>query len=145
MRRGLFQLGDPVHRVIPEWRDHQVWVSGDGDDMLTEAPRRPVSFRDMLCHTGGITYGTMLESLGAPATNHPVDNAYKRHDVSRQRDSTLAEFVARLGRVPLRYQPGEQWMYSLSTDVCGHLVEALSGKTLDRFFGGRDLRATRHE
>ena len=53
--RGYFQLNDPVSRFFPSWKNHKVWVSGSGADMKTEAPDRPVSMRDMLCHTGGLT------------------------------------------------------------------------------------------
>jgi len=122
--QGYFQLNDPVHRVIPEWRDQRVWVSGEGEQMETVEPRRPVTFRDMLCHTGGLTYG---------ATNHPVDKAYRHAGLVRNRDRTLRSFVEQLASVPLRYQPGERWMYSYSTDVCGYLVEALSGKPFDQY------------
>src|SRR5512139_1244013 len=55
--QGHFQLNDPVSRVIPEWRDQRVWVAGSGRDMQTRAPARPVTFRHMLSHSGGITYG----------------------------------------------------------------------------------------
>ncbi len=130
--RGLFQLNDPVSRYIPSWKDHQVWVSGSGKAMVTEPPKRPVSFRDMLCHTGGIGYGSILNAITGIPADHPVDAAYDKEGVNRNED--LASFVDKLGKVPLRYQPGERWMYSLSTDVCGRLVEILSGKRLDRFF-----------
>ena len=131
--RGLFQLDDPVSRVFPEWQDQRVWVSGEGDEMRTEAPNRPVSFRDMLRHTGGLTYGSLLESVGAPVDRHPVDQAYRALGVRRDREETLDEFIDKIGRAPLRYQPGERWMYSLSTDVCGALVQRLSGKRFDVF------------
>jgi CubicO group peptidase (beta-lactamase class C family) len=131
--QGHFQLNDPIHRVVPEWRDHRVWVSGDGEAMVSEPPKRPVSFRDMLSHTGGLTYGNALAALGAPDTGHPVDKAYAKARVRRDRSETLADFVKKLGQVPLRYQPGERWMYSLSTDVCGALVELLSGKRFDQY------------
>jgi CubicO group peptidase (beta-lactamase class C family) len=131
--RGLFQLSDPVHKVIPSWRGHRVWISGAGEEMITEAPVRPITFRDMLCHTGGLTYGSFLNALtGAPA-DHPVDDVYARVGVGRSAHDTLEDFVAKLGQVPLRYQPGERWQYSLSTDVCAYLVQALSGKRFDRF------------
>jgi CubicO group peptidase (beta-lactamase class C family) len=132
--RGLFQLNDPVHRFIPSWRDHRVWISGEGDTMVTERPHRPVSMRDMLAHTGGLTYGTALESIGAPADKHPVTKEYARIGVKRAEGETRESFVGKLAQVPLRYQPGERWMYSLSTDVCGALVEIISGKRLDKFF-----------
>ena len=131
--RGYFQLNDPVHRFIPEWRDHRVWISGEGPAMETVKPHRPVSMRDMLCHTGGITYGNALAALGAPDTAHPVDKEYAKIGVRRGEGETLREFVAKLGHVPLRYQPGERWMYSLSTDICGALVEIISGKRFDKF------------
>jgi CubicO group peptidase (beta-lactamase class C family) len=131
--RGYFQLNDPVHRFVPEWRDQRVWVSGEGSAMATEKPNRPVSMRDMLCHTGGITYGAALAALGAPDSGHPVDKEYARVGVRRGDGEDLKSFVQKLGRVPLRYQPGERWMYSLSTDVCGALVEIISGKRFDKF------------
>jgi CubicO group peptidase (beta-lactamase class C family) len=122
--QGHFQLNDPVHRVIPEWREHEVWLSGEGKSMETRKADRPMTFRHVLSHTGGLTYG---------ATNHPVDRAYREAGVRRGDDETLRTFVEKLARVPLRYVPGDRWMYSLSTDVCGYLVEALSGKRFDRY------------
>ena len=131
--RGYFQLNDPVSRFFPSWKNHQVWVSGSGADMKTEAPRRPVTMRDMLCHTGGITYGSALVALGAPDEGHPVDKVYADVGVRRGRGETLMEFMDKLGQVPLRYQPGERWLYSLSTDVCGALVAKISGRRFDQY------------
>jgi CubicO group peptidase (beta-lactamase class C family) len=131
--RGYFQLNDPVSRFFPSWKNHQVWVSGSGADMKTEPPKRPVTMRDMLCHTGGITYGSALVALGAPDEGHPVDKVYAEVGVRRGRGETLMEFMDKLGQVPLRYQPGERWLYSLSTDVCGALVEKISGKRFDKY------------
>src|SRR5215216_4411063 len=62
--RGLFQLNDPVSRVLPEWRDQRVWVSGEGEQMVTKAPERPVTFRHLLSHTAGLTYGGGLPGAG---------------------------------------------------------------------------------
>jgi CubicO group peptidase (beta-lactamase class C family) len=131
--RGYFQLNDPVSRFFPAWKNHRVWVSGEGSSMVTEEPRRPLSMRDMLCHTGGITYGSALAALGVPDAGHPVDKVYAEVGVRRGRGETLMEFMDKLARVPLRYQPGERWMYSLSTDVCGALVEKISGQRFDRY------------
>ena len=130
---GYFQLNDPVSRFFPAWRDQQVWVSGRGADMKTEAPVRPLSMRDMLCHTGGLTYGSALVALGAPDSGHPVDAAYAEHGVRRGKGEDLMQFMDKLAKVPLRYQPGERWMYSLSTDVCGALVEKISGQRFDKY------------
>ena len=131
--RGFFQLNDPVSRFFPEWKNHRMWVSGEGADMVTEAPVRPLSMRDMLCHTGGLTYGAALVALGAPDTGLAVDKVYAEVGVRRGRGETLMEFMDKLARVPLLYQPGERWMYSLSTDVCGALVEKISGQRFDRY------------
>ena len=131
--RGYFQLNDPVSRFFPSWRDQQVWVSGRGADMQTEAPHRPVSMRDMLCHTGGLTYGSALVALGAEDSGHPVDAAYAEIGVRRGKGEDLMQFMDKLAKVPLRYQPGEHWMYSLSTDVCGALVEKISGQRFDKY------------
>jgi CubicO group peptidase (beta-lactamase class C family) len=122
--QGHFQLNDPVSRFIPSWRDHKVWVSGEGASMQTVSPARPMTMRHVLSHTGGLTYG---------ATNHPVDRAYREVGVGRGTGETLRGFADKLAKVPLRYQPGERWMYSLSTDVCGYLVETISGKTFDQY------------
>jgi CubicO group peptidase (beta-lactamase class C family) len=93
---------------------------------------RPISFRDVLTHTSGLTYGGTLPST--PST-HPVDAAYKALKVrSAGTGDDLTAFMNKLGQVPLMFQPGTSWMYSLATDVCGALVEALSGKPLDVFF-----------
>jgi len=134
---GRFQLDDPVYKVVPQWRDHRVWVSGEGHTMVTEPPRTPMTFRHVLSHSGGLTYGTMLAALGAPDSGHPVDKIYDTLKVSREPTETLESFAAKLAHVPLRYHPGEQWMYSLSTDVCGYLVEILSGMRFDRFLKTR--------
>ena len=131
--QGYFQLDDPVSRYIPEWRDHKVWVSGDGDRMELVAPNTPMTFRHVLSHSGGLTYGSLLAALGAPDDGHPVDKAYAEHRVRRGQGETLHDFAMKLAKVPLRYHPGERWMYSLSTDVCGYLVEAISGQRFDHY------------
>ncbi len=131
--RGHFQLNDPVSRFFPAWKGQRVWVSGEGAAMVTEAPVRPLSMRDMLCHTGGLTYGDALAALGAPSTGLAVDKVYAQLRVRRDRGETLTDFMGKLAQVPLLYQPGERWMYSLSTDVCGALVEAISGQRFDKY------------
>src|ERR1051325_2812681 len=62
--RGYFQLNDPVSRYVPSWKNQRVWLSGEGDDMQTERPTRPATFRDVLCHTAGLTYGGGLPGIG---------------------------------------------------------------------------------
>jgi CubicO group peptidase (beta-lactamase class C family) len=132
--QGYFQLNDPVHRVIPEWRDQQVYVSGEGEHMQTRPPVRPMTFRHILSHQSGLSYGGALASLvGLDVPLHPADAAYGAGDARMNRGMTLRSFVERLANAPLRFDPGERWMYSYSTDVCGYLVEAISGKPFDEY------------
>jgi len=122
--QGRFQLNDPVYRVIPEWKDQKVWLSGEGENMVCRNPESPMTFRHLLTHTSGITYG---------ATAHPVDKAYRVKGIRRDQGETLATFVKKLAEIPLRFDPGQRWLYSYSTDICGYLVEALSGESLDNY------------
>jgi CubicO group peptidase (beta-lactamase class C family) len=94
--------------------------------MVTKEPDQPVTFRHGLSHTGGLTYG---------GTNHPVDKVYRREQIMRREGEgeTLTTFMEKLSRVPLMYEPGTRWMYSLSTDVCGALVEIISGQRFDQY------------
>ena len=123
--QGRFQLDDPVARFVPSWRNHRVWVSGSGDSMVTEPAHRPVSFRDLLSHTSGLTYGGVLPGMG---DQHPIDEIYRSMQIrSAGVATTMPEFLDKLGQVPLRFQPGTAYMYSLATDACGALVEVISG------------------
>ena len=131
--RGHFQLNDPVSKFIPSWRNHQVWVSGSGENMVLEPPARPMTVRDLLCHTSGLTYGSLLAGVGAVVPLHPVEEAYDALGVGDDRDQTLADLAGRLAKVPLRFHPGERWMYSLATDMCAYLVEVISGQRFDDY------------
>lgn len=129
--QGYFQLNDPVSRYVPSWKNHRVWVSGEGEAMRTERPVRPVTFRDVLSHTAGLTYGGGLPGIGI---QHPIDKIYQALDIrSFGGVDTMMDFMDKLSRVPLRYQPGTAWMYSLATDVCGALVEIISGKPFAQY------------
>ena len=129
--QGYFQLNDPVSRYVPSWKNHRVWVSGEGDDMVTEEPHRPATFRDVLGHMAGLTYGGGLPGVGV---QHPIDKIYRGLKIrSSDTTDTMVEFMDKLSQVPLRYHPGEAWMYSLATDVCGALVEIISGKPFAQY------------
>jgi len=129
--QGRFQLSDPVSRFVPAWRDQRVWVSGQGETMTTEPTRRPITMAHLLSHTAGLTYGGTLPGVGA---QHPVDAIYREKRI-RTFDSTdgMSDFLAKVASAPLAYHPGERWMYSLATDVCGALVEAISGQTFEDY------------
>ena len=129
---GRFQLTDPVYKFISSWRRHRVWVQGDGDEMVTRAPRSPMTIQHLLCHTSGLTYGGLL-----PGFELPVDPAYTAAGIARASADSLEQFVEKLAQVPLLYDPGSSWSYSLATDVCGYLVELISGKPLGDFLSER--------
>jgi CubicO group peptidase (beta-lactamase class C family) len=144
LEEGRFQLTDPVYKFIPSWREHRVWVEGEGEGeaMVTRAPKAPMTVQHLLCHTAGLTYGGFL-----PGLELPVDPAYAAAGISRAGTDTLQEFVEKLAKVPLLYEPGSRWSYSMSTDVCGYLVEAISGQSFesflqDRLFGPLDMPDT---
>ncbi len=129
--RGYFQLNDPVSRYVPSWKNHRVWTAGEGEAIQTEPTQRPISFRDVLSHTAGLTYGGGLPGVGI---QHPIDKIYRDLKIrSNETPDTLPGFLDKLSKVPLRYQPGTAWMYSLATDVCGALVEVISGKPFDQY------------
>ena len=123
---GRFQLNDPVYRFLPAWRGQRVWVQGKGDEMETRRPASPMTMRHILSHTAGLTYGALL-----PIDPHPVDAVYQQLGVNRGDGETIQTFADKMAQVPLRYDPGTKWLYSLATDVCGCLVEAISGQKFE--------------
>ena len=129
---GRFQLSDPVYKFIPAWRGHQVWVAGKGPEMVTRPPKTPMTIQHLLCHTAGLTYGGFL-----PGLELPVDSAYAAAGISRAGTDTLASFAEKLAHVPLLYDPGTRWSYSLATDICGYLVEVISGQPFEVFLRER--------
>ena len=130
---GHFQLSDPVSRFIPAWANHEVWVEGSGEAMVTREVENKMTMKDVLCHTSGLTYGGLLWQVDL----HPVDQVYEKLDVSRGPGETSQSFIEKLAKVPLRYEPGTRWMYSLATDVCGCLVEIISGQSFPEFLRAR--------
>lgn len=124
--RGLFHLRDPVHRFIPEWRELRVFKSGSWPNYETVPCEQPMTVRDLLTHMSGLTYGFMRSSN--------VDYGYRKMQVQHARPGyTLQNMIEELAQLPLEFQPGAAWNYSVATDVVGYLVEVLSGKSLDVF------------
>ncbi|TAL66656.1 MAG: class A beta-lactamase-related serine hydrolase [Bacteroidetes bacterium] len=122
---GHFQLDDPVADYIPEFKNLKVFSSIDKDGIHTLDPIRPMTIRDLLTHTSG------LSGVGADT---PVDSIYSTANLS---EGTLKDMIQKLSKIPLLYQPGTRWNYSRSTDVLGYLVEVISGKPLDVFLKER--------
>lgn len=129
VEEGNLKLDDPVSKYLPEFKGMKVLnPKGEG----TVDANRDITIHQLLTHTSGLTYGFLAgEKLG------PIYKDAKICDGLAPADCTLAENIRRLAGVPLKYQPGSTWEYSLSTDVLGRLVEAVSKKSLDQFFRER--------
>ena len=126
--QGLFRLEHEVSRYLPEFADMQVYKSGDLSTMQTVPAQNAICVRDLLTHTSGLSYDFMHQ--------HPVDHLYRKRNLEglRVNTHTLEEFSKELGSLPLVFEPGTRWNYSFSTDICGRLIEVLSGQSLDQFF-----------
>ena len=124
---GRFQLRDPVSKFIPEFAAAQVSTTADASGTTGELvpPKRPIQIRDMLTHTAGL------------ANNYSGNVAAYRQAMNTPRPKSNAEQIKRLAELPLNYHPGEEWQYSAATNVVGHLVEIISGQSLDEFLRQR--------
>ena len=126
---GKFRLSDPVEKYIPEFTGLQVATGvDDAGNILTEPANHRMTIRELMSHTGGLTYGLFSPSA--------VDDRYTELDMLNP-DQTLQEFIDKLATVPLRQQPGTLWHYSVSVDVQGYLVEKLSGQKFSDFLEER--------
>lgn len=143
--KGAFQLDDPVHKFIPAWEKLAVWVTGAWPNFVTRPPERAMSMRDVLSHQSGLTYGFHVRNSvdaayrelgvmerGGPAVLGPAREAHPDAE-----EETLAKSIDKLAKLPLLFTPGTAWNYSISTDVCGYLVEVLSGQSLDCYLQER--------
>lgn len=128
---GKFQLSDPVEKYLPELAGMDVFVSQDDDgSWVTEPAVHPMTIRELMSHTGGLLYTP-------PLSQGPIAEAYSKAGIMNLPNYTLAESIPALGDIPLSYQPGTQWVYSISVDVQGYLIEVLSGQTFDDFLQQR--------
>lgn len=135
VEEGKLDLAAPVHQYLPELKDMMVGVEAtdpeSGQSGLTLEPqKRPMTVEDLLRQTSGLTYF----DRGNTAVHKLYRDLYVK---GLARDSTLKDFVARLARLPLSYQPGEVWEYGHSPEVLGRLIEVASGRPLDQFLESR--------
>jgi CubicO group peptidase (beta-lactamase class C family) len=128
---GAFELKDPVARFIPAFADARVFTGGTSLKPLTEPLTEPVRVWHLLTHTSGLTYGFHYA--------HPVDAIYREHgfEWSTPPGLDLAACCDAWAGLPLLFQPGREWNYSVATDVLGRVVEAVSGQPLDAFLAER--------
>ena len=124
---GKFQLNDPITKFLPEFETVMVSTVGDASGNTGELvpPNRMITVRDILTHTAGF------------ANSYRGNTKAYREAMGPDRAVDNKELISRLSKIPLNYQPGTQWQYSIATDVVGHLVEVISGKNLDQFLKER--------
>ena len=127
---GKWRLDDPVTRYIPEFKNLQVMTGvdeeGNGTPVLVPM-KRPPTMREIMSHTAGFGYGLQ--------DKHPVDKIFREKRALGA--GTLQDMINTTATIPLVYQPGESWRYSISVDIQGYLVEKLSGKPLAQFMDER--------
>ncbi len=127
---GRFQLDDPITHFVPAFKNMRVYVSGSRGKYDSEPAQRDITFRDLLSHTSGLTYGFMEST--------PVDAMYREIGVDFQTSkASLKEVVETAASLPLIAQPGSEWNYSIATDVLGYLVEVISGQPFGAFLQER--------
>lgn len=125
---GKWRLDDPVTRYIPEFKNLKVVKSVNPDGtMVLEDMVRPPTMREVMSHTAGFGYGLQDE--------HPVDKLFREKRVLGS--PSLKAMIDRTAEIPLVFQPGTSWRYSVSVDIQGYLVEKLSGQTLGQFMEQR--------
>jgi len=136
VEEGKLSLDDPLAKYLPEFKAVRVLVkdaqAGKPLGEITTAATSPVTIRQLLNHTSGITYSLWDRPVLA--------QLYRDASVSdglTETPGTMADNCRRLASVPLLFQPGTAWEYGLNTDVLGRVVEVVSGQTLDEFFRTR--------
>jgi len=121
--QGKWLPSDPISKYIPEFAHLKVYTGVDANgQMILVEPEHAPTMRELMTHTAGFTYGN---------GSTPADKMYGQLNVRGSK--TLQEAIDKLAKIPLLYQPGKQWVYSMSMDIQGYIVEKLSGQTLPDF------------
>jgi CubicO group peptidase (beta-lactamase class C family) len=122
--QGLWDFDDPVSKFVPELANLQVMVRhNEAGDMELEPLTRQPTMRELLNHSAGFGYGL--------SGNDPVNNMFRDRNVLAATD--LNDMIARMSDIPLLFQPGEEWYYSIAVDIQGYIVEKLSGQRFGEF------------
>ncbi|HZG65129.1 MAG TPA: serine hydrolase domain-containing protein [Herpetosiphonaceae bacterium] len=125
--QARFQLIDPVAKFIPAFGATK--VLGPDGALSDQPPLRPMQVRDLMTHCSGLSYDFLEE--------FPVAAMYRDARLMNDASRSLEAVVEDLARIPLAFQPGTRWHYSLGTDVAAHLIQVLSDKPLDEFMRER--------
>ena len=121
--QGKWLPSDPISKFIPEFAHLKVFNGLDADGkMILVDPDHAPTMRELMTHTAGFSYGN---------GKTPADAMYSDLHVRQSRN--LKEMIDRLAQIPLLYQPGKEWVYSVSMDIEGYIVEKLSGQSLPDF------------
>ena len=128
VERGLLQLTDPVSKFIPPFGETRVWNTGSVLKPLTNALTEPIRIWHLLTHTAGMTYGWMYSDL--------VDDMYRRagFEAGVAYKDSLEVVCDKYAALPLLFQPGSSWNYSVATDIVGRVIEVVGKMPLDEFF-----------
>ena len=129
--QGHFQLYDSIANFIPEFKGQKVFIRATKFGSELADAEREITIRDLLTHTAGLTYDFLDDS--------PVGAMYQEADLLN-RASTLKVMAQKLAKLPLVFQPGSAWTYSVATDLLGYLVEVVSGMPFEQFLEERILR-----
>lgn len=134
MEEGKLSLDDPVGHHLPAFADMRVYDSGSGADVKTRPVEQPMLIRHLMTHTSGLTF--------AFYHSHPVDALYREAHLesSVPPGANLAEAIDVYASLPLQFEPGTQWNYSVASNVLGRIIEVVSGQRLDEFFAERIFR-----
>lgn len=132
LEEGRLLLSDPVGKYLPEFLHTTVAESTEGGGYDVVEATRPITVRDLLTHTSGISYG------GGPASDRWAEAGLQGWYFA-DRDEPIQASVARMAELPFDAQPGERWVYGYSTDILGALVERVSGQSLAEFLQARVL------
>jgi CubicO group peptidase (beta-lactamase class C family) len=123
--QGKWLPSDPISKFIPEFEHLKVFKDVDAaGNMVVEETKHAPTMGELMTHTAGFTYGFF--------GNTPVDKEYAKQNVMGSK--SLQEFIDKLAKIPLMYQPGTKWSYSASMDVQGYIIEKLSGQSLPDFY-----------
>ena len=129
---GKLQLDASASTYLPELGGLKVAADSDRESFTLVEADRDMTVRDLMRHTAGLP-GAARYMAGQTA----VDKCYREAGLHRLHECDLQEMVERLGRIPLLYQPGTKWHYSIAADVLGRLIEVASGQSFDAFLVDR--------